>query len=259
MHMAGPSPLPLVAALAVMVAFAAELYEGHAVASLAVVVLVGTLVVWFWPTREEREHRLAGAGTELHGLPVYLNGTAAPPWWGALLLLLCFAVAAACLHFAYYFLMTSAPVWPPAGVPKPSLLLPTIAVGLGLVAWACARSAEALVRAGSRAGMLLASTLGLAAQAAFLGVLLVDAVGQGGAVQGTSYGSAFLSIEGFQVALTAGGLVMSAVVLVQALLGYFSRVRFLAVQNNALVWLFLAANWLVSYGVIDLTPYVLPK
>jgi cytochrome c oxidase subunit I+III len=259
LHMARPSPLPLVVALAVMLAFGAELFDAHAVAALGVVVMVAGLVVWFWPSREEREHRLAGDGTELHGLPVYLNGTAAPPWWGALFVVLILAIGFACLHFSYYYLMTSAPTWPPAGVPRPGLFLPTVAVGLGVASWVAARAAESLVRGGSRNGLLLASASGLLLQTAFLAVLLVDVVAQGGTMQGTAYGSAFVAIEAFQVVITAGTVVMSAVVLVQAWLGYFSRVRFLAVQNNAMLWLFLAANWLVSYAVIDLTPYVLPK
>lgn len=46
------------------------------------------------------------------------------------------------------------------------------------------------------------------------------------------------------------------VVLAQVLLGYFASRRFLAVQNSALYFTAVTANWLVVFSVVYLSPYV---
>ncbi len=57
--------------------------------------------------------------------------------------------------------------------------------------------------------------------------------------------------------LVALAMLISAVVQLQAWLGYFNRYRRVAVQNLAMMWYFNIVAWLVVAAVIYATPYLL--
>ena len=50
---------------------------------------------------------------------------------------------------------------------------------------------------------------------------------------------------------------LSTVTQLWAWLGYFTRWRYLAVQNTALYWWFVVASWLVVFAVVYLSPRLL--
>ena len=60
----------------------------------------------------------------------------------------------------------------------------------------------------------------------------------------------------YQAALVVGGLVIGAVVQVQAWLGYFETRRFVAIQNNALYAISAALNGLVIFFVVYVSAFV---
>jgi cytochrome c oxidase subunit I+III len=256
-RLAGPSIWPLVAGLVLALNFVATLFDWYGLLLLTLLATGAVVVVWLWPSLEERESRLAGDADTVHGLPVYTSGTIAPGWWAMVHVVLFLAVALACFIFSYFYLQASGAPWAPEAAPLPDLVFPAInTAGLGAAA-ALAWWAERGVRRGAR----LAPAVGLAGTVllgiVFLGVQVVELAHTGVRIDSHAYGSAFYTLAAYQSVVVLGGLVVAGVVQAQAWLGYFTRRRFLAVQNTALYWGYALVNWLVLAGVLYVSPRVL--
>jgi heme/copper-type cytochrome/quinol oxidase subunit 3 len=261
-QLSGPSIWPLLAAVVLTLNFVATLFDVYWLLALSVVGTVGTTIGWLWPSKADRERRLdeEGADGRLHGLPVYTSGTSAPAWWTMAHIVLVVAVATACLVVSYYYLEAGATAWPPVGYPLPEFQLAgaaTVCLGAGaLAAW----WAERRIRRGGQSQLRLGLAAAAAAGAASLALLIADVVrmaGSGVSASAHAYGSAAHTLLGYQALLVVAGLVILGVVLAQALLGYFDSRRFLAVQNTAMFLSAVAVNWLVIFGVVYVSPYVL--
>ena len=251
-----PSWWPLIAGICLTLVFVGELadwyplllgsFAGYALAS----------IVWLWPSKEEREIPEVDPDGTIHGLPVYLHGPMAPAWWAMALIVTVFAVFLGCLVFSYFFLRTNTETWPPAGLPPPDLLLPGIATLVLLLSAAPIFFAERGIRAGSQGTLVLglAGTFGLGVL--FLGLLIFDFARVPFTPGTNAYASAFFTLAGTHACLAAGGLVMLVVVQLQAWLGYFNRLRFLAVQTTGMFWHFVVVSWLVVLAVAYVSPYL---
>jgi heme/copper-type cytochrome/quinol oxidase subunit 3 len=261
-QLSGPSIWPLIAAIVLTLNFVATLFDIYWLLALSLVGTVGATIGWLWPTREDREHRLTDEGTgegtagEVHGLPVYTSGTSSPAWWTMLHVILVVAVATACLVMSYFYLRAGAAAWPPAGFAVPDALLPGAATLLLVAGTLAAWWAERRIRRGAQTHLKLGLGVATAAVAAFLAFLILHMAG-GVSPSAHAYGSSVQTLLGYQAVLVVAGLVLLGVVLTQAFLGYFDARRFLAVQNTAMFLTAAAANWLVVYGVVHLSPYVL--
>ncbi|MCC7372167.1 MAG: cbb3-type cytochrome c oxidase subunit I [Chloroflexi bacterium] len=255
-HLAGPSLWPLLAGIALTLNFVATLFDLYWLLAFSTVATVGATIGWLWPSKLERERRLAGDGDSLHGLPVYTSGTSALGWWTMIHIVLVMAVATACLIFSYYYLHSKAPAWPPAGYDRPELLLPSLATGALALGGGMTYLALRAIRAGSQGGLRGWLTGALLAGGAFLWLTYLGWQQEGLSLSGHAYASLFLTLGWYQVILVVGGLIVLGVVLVQALLGYFDHRRFLAIQNAAIYSAASVVNWVVLYGVVYLTPYL---
>jgi heme/copper-type cytochrome/quinol oxidase subunit 3 len=224
--------------------------------AFSTVATVGATIGWLWPSKLERERRLAGDESSLHGLPVYTSGTSALGWWTMIHIVMVMAVATVCLIFSYYYLHAKAPVWPPEGHDRPDLLLSGLAT-LALAAGAgSAFMALRAIRNGAQGRLRLWLTAALLCGGAFVALALVGWQRDGISISAHAYGSIFLTVGWYQVVLVVGGLVLLGVVLAQALLGYFDARRFLAIQNAAIYCAAMTVNWLVLFGVLYLTPHL---
>ena len=258
LRMAGASRLPLLASFGLAVVFAGELVSVHALAAIGLVVMITAIWLWIWPPAVERELRLGeNGGPTIHGLPVYHTGTRAPAWWGMLLVLLTLAVGSACCIFSYFYIRAGTTDWPPAGIEPPDLTLPimrTVLLAISVVpVWWALRSI--------RRDHQLQLQISLACSALLGGLflaLLVAEIGQWDPnLQGHAYGSAFYLLQGIQLVIVLGGLLISLFTQAQAWLGYFNRWRHLAVQNLANYWTFAVAHWLIVAAVLYGSPYLL--
>ena len=258
-RLSGPSIWPLITGIVLTLNFVATLFDIYWLLGLSIVGTVGAAIGWLWPSKEERERRLAGEGTTVHGLPVYTSGTSAPAWWTMMHVILVVAVATACLVLSYYYLRAGAESWPPSGGP-PDVLLALLATGAAVGGTAAAWWAERRVRRGALGQLKVGLAVAAALWTAFFALLVMDVVALAtGSASPTAhaYGSAVVTLLGYQEVLAVGALVLLGVVLTQALLGYFDEHRFLAVQNTALFCTAAAASWLVLAGVVYLSPRVM--
>jgi cytochrome c oxidase subunit I+III len=252
-HLARPSVWPLLAAITLTLNFVATLFDLIGLLAFSTVATVGATIGWLWPSRVEREKRLAGDGATLHGLPVYTSGTIAPGWWTMIHIVLVIAVATTCLLFSYFFLYAKAPIWPPNGQTLPDPGLMTLGVmTLGLVGTGAYLALRA-IRRGSQGGLRCWLAAAMLASGAFLGLILI-ALQQSGLSQSShAFDSIVLTLVWYQVVLVSAGIVLVGVVLVQAVLGYFDERRFLAVQNTAIYSAAITVNWLVILAALFFT------
>jgi cytochrome c oxidase subunit III len=252
-----PSWWPIVAGVFLTAAFVGELIDSYPLLVGSLVGLGLAVIVWLWPSREERELPEVDAEGRLHGLPCYLSGTASTVWWTMALILVVFAVALSLLVFSYFYLRSGAADWPPPGIPKPGLLAPALGAGLLLASCPPMWLADRAIRRGDRGLLVLGLAGGFGLAAAFLGLQLAEQATLPFTHTTNAYGSIFFLLAWFETLLVGGGLIMSGVVQLQAWLGYFTRYRFGAVENLAMYWYFMAAAWLVVAGVIYGAPHVL--
>jgi cytochrome c oxidase subunit I+III len=255
-HLSGPSIWPLVAGIMLTLNFVATLFDLYWLLAFSTVATIGATIGWLWPSKLERERRLAGDGSTLHGLPVYTSGTSALGWWTMIHIVLVMLVATVCLVFSYFYLYANAPAWPPEGYRQPGLLLPglaTLALGAcGVMAYLALRG----IRRGAQAQLKLWLTGALLCGGLFLGLVIAGWQRDGISISAHAYGSIFLTLGWYQVTLVVGGLVLLGVVLTQAWLGYFDARRFLAIQNTAIYCAAMAANWLVVFAVLYGAPFM---
>jgi cytochrome c oxidase subunit I+III len=256
-RLAGPSLWPLIAGAILTVNFVAILFDLYWLLVLALASLVLVFIFWLWPPKEDRETRLMGDATTLHGLPLYTSGTSAIGWWAMVHISIVAAVAAATFFFSYFYIRANAVEWPMGNIPLPDRTLPLINTAVLLAGSASMYWGYRNIRAG-RQGLFVAGTgLAVLLGMLFVGLQFVEWVGAGFTPQENAYGSVFFAVAGYQTVLVVGALILGIVVLIQGLLGYFNRVRFLAVQNAALFWGYVIVNWLVTFAVLYISPFVI--
>jgi cytochrome c oxidase subunit 3 len=173
--------------------------------------------------------------------------------WGMLTLILTEAALFAYLLFSYFYVASQAPGrWPPFG--QPSLTLASINT-LILIAssasiWAAERGAKRGAPGQTMGGLSAALLLG----ALFIALQLVEWRGKPFGLTSDPYGSLFFTITGFHMLHVAVGLLMLAVLLMWAAMGYFSPRRHAPLSIGALYWHFVGVVWLAVYSALYLSP-----
>jgi heme/copper-type cytochrome/quinol oxidase subunit 3 len=155
------------------------------------------------------------------------------------------------LFFAYAGVRMAAPIWPPPGVPRLPLALPTVNTAVLAVSSVAAQRALVAIRAGRRQEMqaLLAVTVFLGAL--FLGlqyVLWANARASGLSIDtGGTYGSVFYALTLFHAAHVAVGIGGLVYVVVGAGLGRWNAAAHGPVRLWTMFWHFVDAVWLATF------------
>jgi heme/copper-type cytochrome/quinol oxidase subunit 3 len=136
-------------------------------------------------------------------------------WWGMLLFVLSEATVFGSLIGTYYYLDFHVAHWPPTGIALPSVTAPALdTAGLALTGpmlWVAMRA----VRAGRKRPAMAWIALGLAVQAAYLGIQIVLYKQQLGqfSPRSTAYGSIYFTILAADHAHVIVGLILSVAIL----------------------------------------------
>ena len=115
--------------------------------------------------------------------------------------------------------------------------------------WAAERGAKKGASGQTIGGLSAALLLG----ALFIALQLVEWHGKPFGLTTDPYGSLFFTITGFHMLHVAGGLVMLAVLLAWAAMGYFSPRRHAPLSIGALYWHFVGVVWLAVYSALYLS------
>ncbi len=152
----------------------------------------------------------------------------------------------------YLTAYTSARVWPPAGVPGPSLVLPTVgAAVLVLSGAAMAQALRRLRRPDYPRGVMAWLAVTLAGAVAIVALLAAGYHGLGFGIGQGIYESLFYMITGLELAHIVGGIVLLALVLTRAWSGELALQRD-PVQAAGIYWYFVVALGVVIYLVLYL-------
>ncbi|MDB5821859.1 MAG: putative cytochrome c oxidase subunit [Herminiimonas sp.] len=199
------------------------------------------------PVGADRNLRLPVGTDRNRRLPVGTVFRESTGLWGMMMLILTEAALFAYLLFSYFYVASQAPgAWPPFGPPK--LAIASINTVILLLSSVCVWWADRAARRGSGAQVLLGLASGLILGIAFVGLQLLEWHGKPFTLSSDPYGSLFFTITGFHMLHVVVGLIMLAVMLTWASLGYFSKQRHAALSIGALYWHFVDAVWLAVFA-----------
>ena len=180
-------------------------------------------------------------------------------WWGMVWVIATELTLFGVLISSYFWIRWQTDTgWPPAGVPDPKLLYPTLLTGAmaasALTAWAAERG----VRRG-RPGVLSAGLIGtLALGGAYFAFQTLDFLEKlkSFTPQDHAYGALVYTITGAHAAHAAVGMLLVAWVLLRAWRGTYTPARHVGVTVAALYWYFVVAVAFAVYGSVSLSPYL---
>ena len=185
-----------------------------------------------------------------HGVPVRASGSLIVARWGMGIAILFLSIAFSSFLLSYFYLRLENPVWPPAGVDRPSTSVAVAAAvmyAVGVIAMVVAR--RRLLAADLR-GLLIGLGAGSAVFAIGGGVLVRDLATTPFASSDHAYGSIFHTLGGYVVVVTFIALVMSASTFVYAARGHYSARRFSPVDNVTRFWIAIGVIAIVSIVVL---------
>jgi heme/copper-type cytochrome/quinol oxidase subunit 3 len=236
-HLPGPSALPLLLALGLLVLSAGLLLNFY-IAAIGVVATGVAILAWARPA-------LAPA-TEATAQP--LEGGDDLNWWGLLWFLLTEAALFAYLIAAYlYIRAVIAPEWPPAGTEAPHLTLATVNTGLLLLSSIPVRWAGHAAERGRQRSTVIGLALTIVMGGLFLALQGYEYATLAFSPQTNIYGSVFYTLTGFHGAHVLIGLLIMGAALWHAARGRFSAERHFGVQAAELYWHFVDVVWVILF------------
>jgi cytochrome c oxidase subunit I+III len=221
---------------------------------VAMVLATASILVWLWrgtamiPEKPEKD---VGLGLTL---PLYMSGPSSVGWWAMFITMVGDGTAFLSLIFAYFFYFTIHAEFPPAGTEGPGLLWPLISFALTTGAWAAARVALRVNKAGS-AGLARVLMAGGTIMAFGGGAALVWAPYDAGLDPVSHvYPATVWVIVIWTAAHAAVGALMLAYCLARSFAGKLTPVYDIDIANVALYWHFMEATALITVATIALFP-----
>jgi cytochrome c oxidase subunit I+III len=246
---------PLVAALFTALFFIGFLSKLYWLAAAGAALAVAALTFWAWQNLESADGDEIDAGADLR-LPCHYATRRSPGWWGTLITLLADGALFFSLLFAFLFLWTVSPGWPPAAYRDAGLLLPSAALAAlaasgALVWWGEAAHSHGRMRrfrAATCAAIILAVVF----------VVLQALAVHGGAIpaRAHAYGALLHAISGYQFVHVAIAVLMAGVALLRSRTKNAGPRRPVAAQVTALFWLYTVLQWLAGFATIHLFPFL---
>jgi cytochrome c oxidase subunit I+III len=255
-RVAGPSIFPFIAAVGLILIFAAELFSRRDLVLAGTVTMILALIGWHWPHHVPTTQRELDFERE-HNILVWPNGSPTVNRWAMSLLILLLVISLGNFLFSYFYLRLEHLVWPPDNIAPPNPLLPGISTLLVIAAAVAMRWAHGRIKQDSNGGLRMGLAVAFVAGALALGLLVYDFSQLPYDHTLNAYTSIFFLIGGFMMLLLAVGLGQNLYVQVVAWLGRYSARQHVAVDLNAMYWVAAALMWLVAAATIYIAPYFL--
>jgi heme/copper-type cytochrome/quinol oxidase subunit 3 len=226
-------------------------------------ILLGVLLfLWHWPTAQMRDMNWVKAGPEgalpsatiVRGSPEHPDKYP-PYYYGVLVLLLIEAAEFMALFVSYFYLRAGSAVWPPAGIKKPELLLPTLSLLVLLISLIPTTLADKAIQKGNVKGMRQGYLASLILGVVYVVLQVVYYLNLPHTWHGNAYLSLFWVVAGFHLLFTLAMLGETVWVLILAGQGYFNQERNSAVQADGLNWYFGVAMFVLVYAILYVSPY----
>jgi cytochrome c oxidase subunit I+III len=255
----GPTYVPLLTALALLVATVGVLTRAYVVSGFGAVATIVGLVYWLKPRPDLiRMLRESDAGRDV-GLPLLSGGHHSTAWWGMIGLVTSLAVVYAALIYSYFYIRLFSPEWPQGGLPKPELALPTVAFGLLLASAGTQFATGQAFLAGWRFAVLSLTGLTAALGAVFAGLLLYELGSLPFTPTNYAYGSVFWVLSLLLLLTVGTGLALHTAALFRLPWEYTDREGYTKIQMQVtgMFWYFTILAGAAVYATLYLAPHVL--
>jgi cytochrome c oxidase subunit I+III len=254
-RVSGPSLWPFVTAVGLVVIFASEIFDLRAVSLLGIIALIVGIVGWNWPdtviTTNEEEEAFAAE----YDIAVRPYGSSVVSRSAMQLLILLLGIALTSFLFSYFYIRIENEVWPLDNIALPNLLWPAVGTILVLLNWGILRWAVQRLRANEQRQLRLGLAIGFILEIGILGTLLYDFSQLGYDWQLNAYASLMYIIGGFLVLLLVTGIGINLFTQYWSWRGIYSVERMVAVENTAMYWTAVILFWLVTVGVLYVSPH----
>jgi len=150
------------------------------------------------------------------------------------------------LFTTYYYLRTTAPVWPPAGIhPDDSLAIANTVLLLfsSLVIWWAGWS----IKKGKERNLAVGLAFTAALAVAFLAITGYEWAHESFRPWTSAYGSIFYTLTGFHALHVFAGVLMMISLLAQTLRHHFSADNYVVVEAGTLYWHFVDFIWILVF------------
>jgi cytochrome c oxidase subunit I+III len=192
----------------------------------------------------------ARASLDVSHLPDHAFGSRDPMWWGVMLLMAIEGTLMVLALTTYFYVRGNYDAWPPSGVGPVARAYATgvlaVIVASGLAIVPVMNAARRHDLDGMRRWMVAATLLSLVALAlrAFELHALPFRWTTG------AYGSVVWTTIGFHTLHVVAGVIENGVLTVLSFTGSVENKHYVDFDLNALFWLFVVAEWVVTYAVI---------
>jgi cytochrome c oxidase subunit I+III len=247
LRLPGSSFLPLAAAAMLGIFFIGLLAQVYSLAAIGLVLTLAVLLRWLWDTERTPEQMLdVGGGLRLTTrLPPRLS----PARLSLLLGLVALATLYASLAYAFLYLWTVSPRWPPAGyvpldVARPALALALLVVSSGVIVWG-QRNAQ----------RRLSWPLAIAAALAYGGSEAWSLADWAAPARSHVYPALVYTLVGAQLLQVAAALLMAGFLWLRARRRDLAEPA-LGVHLLGLYWHYVAVIGAVVFALVHLFPYL---
>jgi heme/copper-type cytochrome/quinol oxidase subunit 3 len=157
--------------------------------------------------------------------------------------------------FSYFYIRIENKVWPLDNLPLPQLLWVGLGTLLIIAKGAVLRWAVQRIKANNLGPLRLGLGIGFMLEILTLAALIYDFSQLTYDWRINAYGSLVYIIGGFLMLVLAGGIGVNLFTQLWAWRGIYSAERSVAVENTALYWYAMIVVWLVTVGVLYVSPY----
>jgi len=252
----GNTFVPLTAALFLAVFFFGFLTKLYWLAGLGAALALVAFLVWVWrggDTPDTEQSMEAGEGLVL---PLHHASASPPGWWGTVWTVYADAALFGSLVFAYFYLWTAAPAWPPPGYATIEWLLPAAGV-LALIASSAAVGwGASAARSGKTDGSRRAFGGALALSLVFVVMQSMLLFGSEVSAREHAYGAVVHVFWGYCLVHVTIAMVMAAFHLVRSSPKHNRPVRVGEPRIVALFWHYSVGLTIVAFALVHLFPLV---
>ena len=258
-RMAGPSYMPLVVAIGIVVLTIATIAKAYWALPIGGLISIVGLVVWLWPDKRELEKMYHSTLPEETGLPIVMVGTKSLGWLGMVFLLMVLSWLLLTLFYTYFYLRLYSDQWPQGGLPIPDLFWPSIGYGALLLAGGLAVFSWRAFRRDSRWSFRLSQAAICGLAMLFYVMHTLEFLGLSFGPQTNAYGSAFCVISWVVDLVVFVGFMLAATAFIRSWLVKSDWPFFLGphAQLAALFWCYIGVIGPLVYAVLYLSPRLL--
>lgn len=258
-RVAGPTYIPILAAIALFITSIATLAQAYLLALVGLVVSLIVTVFWLWPKDNELKEIRESDVEKRTGLTLEPIGSAASGWWAMLGALAVIGTVFGVLYYSYFYLRLYSDEWPQQGLPLPELLWPILASAVLIAINAALNSIKKSMEKNKKSQAINLTIVSIFLSLIVLAAFLWFSIGAPFSATQNAYASTFHVTLWHLAALAFGGigfLVALLVRLTKTNVDIHKGYTFLQMQITAMYWTFTLIVGLLGFAILHVSPHI---